>query len=84
MDYLVSVSSADFQMGKKAKELAAKDDFYKPYANKTFRGNMNTTTIRTVNGKTMMVQHDVTSPRPYSRIHLISGTEGTVLDYPEP
>lgn len=84
MDYLVSVSTNDFMMGNTAKELAAKDDFYKPYANKKFRGNMNTTTIRTVNGKTMMVQHDVTSPRPYSRIHLISGTKGTAVKYPEP
>ena len=84
MDYLVSVSTNDFMMGTMAKELAAKDDFFKPYANKNFRGNMNTTTIRTVNGKTMMVQHDVTSPRPYSRIHLISGTKGTALKYPEP
>lgn len=84
MDYLVSVSSNDFMMGKTAKELAAKDEFYKPYANKTFRGNMNTTIIKTVNGKTMMVQHDVTSPRPYSRIHLVSGTKGTALKYPEP
>lgn len=84
MDYLVSVSTNDFMMGPMAKELAAKDDFYKPYANKTFRGNMNTTTIRTVNGKTLMVQHDVTSPRPYSRIHLVSGTKGTALKYPDP
>lgn len=84
MDYLVSVSSDDFMMGQKAKELAANDSFYKPYADETFRGNMNTTTIRTVNGKTMMVQHDVTSPRPYSRIHLLSGTKGTARKYPEP
>jgi predicted dehydrogenase len=84
MDYLVSMSSNDFMMGAKAKELAANDDFFKPYANKTYRGNMNTTTIRTVKGKTMMIQHDVTSPRPYSRIHLVSGTKGTALKYPEP
>ena len=84
MDYLVSVSSNDFMMGETAKELAAKDGFYKQYAGKTFRGNMNTTTIRTVNGKTLMIQHDVTSPRPYSRIHLVSGTKGTALKYPEP
>jgi predicted dehydrogenase len=84
MDYLVSVSSNDFMMKDHARELAAKDSFYKPFANKTFRGNMNTTTIRTVNGKTMIVQHDVTSPRPYSRIHLVSGTKGTALKYPEP
>jgi predicted dehydrogenase len=84
MDYLVSVSSNDFMMKAKAQELAATDDFFKPYANKNFRGNMNTTAIRTVNGKTMMLQHDVTSPRPYSRIHLVSGTKGTALKYPEP
>ncbi len=84
MDYLVSVSSNDFMMGAKAKELAEKDDFFKPYADKKYRGNMNTTTIRTVNGKTIMLQHDVTSPRVYSRIHLVSGTKGTALKYPEP
>ncbi len=82
MDYLVSVSTNDFQMGEHAGELAQKDSFYQPYVNKTFRGNMNTTTIRTVNGKTMMIQHDVTSPRPYSRIHLLSGTKGTAVKYP--
>jgi len=84
MDYLVSMSSNDFMMAAKAKELAATDSFYKAYENKTYRGNMNTTTIRTNKGKTMMIQHDVTSPRPYSRIHLVSGTKGTALKYPEP
>jgi predicted dehydrogenase len=84
MDYLVSVSTNDFMMGAKAKELAATDDFYKSFAGKSFRGNMNTTTIRTVKGKTMMIQHDVTSPRPYSRIHQLSGTKGAALKYPEP
>jgi predicted dehydrogenase len=82
MEYLVSVSSDDFMMGKKAKELAAKDAFYAPFADKHFRGNMNTSVIRTNLGKTIMLQHDVTSPRPYSRIHLISGTKGTALKYP--
>lgn len=84
MDYLVSVSSNDFMMGEKAKELAATDNFYAQFADKKFRGNMNTTTIRTHKGKTIMVQHDVTSPRPYSRIHLLSGTKGTALKYPLP
>ena len=45
-------------------------------------GDMNTTLIRTVNGKSIMVQHDVSSPRPYSRVNLISGTRGIVRDYP--
>lgn len=84
MDYLVSVSSNDFMMGDKAKELAAEDDFYKPFVGKDYRGNMNTTTIRTHKGRTIMVQHDVTSPRPYSRIHLISGTKAIAQKWPEP
>ncbi|WP_138476560.1 Gfo/Idh/MocA family protein [Dyadobacter bucti] len=84
MDYLVSMSGNDFMMGDMARELAGKDEFFKPYANKKFRGNMNTTSIRTANGKTIMLQHDVTSPRVYSRLHLISGTKGAAQKYPLP
>lgn len=29
-----------------------------------------------------MIQHDVTSPRPYSRLHAISGTKGFAQKYP--
>lgn len=83
MDYLVAMSGNDFQMAAMAKALAAKDDFYKPYAGKTFRGNMNTTIIKTNKGRTMMLQHDVTSPNVYSRIHKVSGTKGSCLKYPE-
>ena len=84
MDYLVSTSGNDFLMGKTADELAAKDDFYKPFAGKTYRGNMNTTIIRTNKGRTIMLQHDVTSPRIYSRIHLVSGTKACAQKYPLP
>jgi predicted dehydrogenase len=84
MDFLVAVSGKDFQMAAEAKELAAKDDFYKPFADKKFRGNMNTTTIRTSKGSTIMLQHDVTSPNVYSRIHKISGTKGSCIKYPLP
>jgi hypothetical protein len=31
-----------------------------------------------------MLQHDVTSTRPYSRIHLISGTKGVAQKWPDP
>lgn len=84
MDYLVSMSGNDFMMGQTAKQLAATDDFYNPFAAKTYRGNMNTTTIRTDKGRTIMLQHDVTSPNVYSRIHKISGTKGSCLKYPLP
>lgn len=83
-DYLVSMSSNDFTMGSMADELASKDDFFKPYANKNYRGNMNTTVIKTNHGKTLMVQHDVSTIRPYSRIHLVSGTKGAAQKWPGP
>ncbi|HAH25726.1 MAG TPA: acetylgalactosaminidase, partial [Prolixibacteraceae bacterium] len=84
MEYLTSMSSADFQMAQMANELAAKDPFFQEFAGKTFRGNMNTTTIRTFKGRTIVVKHDVTSPEPYSRVHLVNGTKGMALKWPEP
>jgi hypothetical protein len=43
---------------------------------------MNTSLIKTERGRTIMLQHDVVSPRPYSRINALSGTGGTFFDYP--
>lgn len=84
MEYLTSMSSNDFHMAAMANELAGKDSFYNEFAGKKFRGNMNTTTVRTHKGRTIMIQHDVTSPRPYSRIHLVSGTKGMACKWPDP
>jgi hypothetical protein len=83
MDYLTSVSTADFTMAPKEKELVAGDSFYSPWKDANFRGNLNTTIVKTALGKTIMVQHDVSSEQPYSRIHLIKGTTGMVRKYPE-
>jgi predicted dehydrogenase len=84
MDFLVSVMSKDFMMNDTAKKLAATDDFFKPFVDNPYRGDMTTTTIRTNSGRTIMIQHDVTSPNVYSRIHKISGTKAAALKYPEP
>lgn len=84
MDHLVSMSTGDFTLGKLAREMAAKDAFFNEYVDKPYRGNMNTTLIRTNKNKTIMVQHDVSSPRPYSRIHLVSGTLGAAQKWPGP
>jgi predicted dehydrogenase len=82
MDYLVSVSSAQFGINAYAKEKFGEDS---EYAKTTYlNGDMNTSVIRTVKGKTIMLQHDVTSPRPYSRLHTISGTKGFAQKYPKP
>ena len=45
-------------------------------------GDMNVTMIKTALGRSVMVQHDVSSPRPYSRINLISGTKGVFWGLP--
>jgi hypothetical protein len=83
-DYMTSMSSNDFQMGKKAAELAQEDSFFKEFDTNSYRGNMNTSLIRTEKGKTIMLQYDITSPRPYSRIQLLSGTRAVSIKYPEP
>lgn len=76
VEHLVSVSSNDFMMGKRAKELAAEDSYWEQYVGKDYRGNMNVTTMKTAKGKTIVIQHDVTSPRPRPQQPLLSGTKG--------
>lgn len=49
-----------------------------------FRGTMNSTIIRTELGRTILLQHGIAMPRPYSRHFLLSGTKGYVQKYPAP
>jgi hypothetical protein len=82
MEYLTSMSTLDFTMSPKEKDLSYKDPFYAEWKDAKFRGNMNTTLVRTTLGKTIMIQHDVSSEQPYSRIHLVKGTKGMAVKYP--
>ena len=43
---------------------------------------INTSMIKTSKGRTIMLQHTVSTPRTYDRINLISGTKGVFRDYP--
>lgn len=80
MDYLVSVSTNQFGLTQYAKERFGENS---PEAMQEYSmGDMNTTIIKTTKGKTIMVQHDVASPRPYSRLHTVSGTKGFAQKYP--
>jgi len=45
-------------------------------------GDISTQIIKTKLGRTIMVQWDETSPRPYTRHDLIQGTKGTLAGYP--
>ncbi len=83
MEYLTSMSTNDFTMQFREKELVEQDPFYESWKNAKFRGNFNTTLIRTVLGKTIKIQHDVSSSQPYSRIHLVKGTKGMAVKYPQ-
>ena len=74
MNYLVSMSTKEVGMTEYAKNTFGKDS---KEAKQTYKlGDMNTTLIQTEKGKTILIQHDVTSPRPYDRKHVVSGTKG--------
>lgn len=45
-------------------------------------GDQTTTLIRTENERTMLIQHNVMTPRPYSRMYQVVGTEGYASKYP--
>ena len=47
-------------------------------------GDQTSTMIRTVKGKTMLIQHNVMTPRPYSRMFQAVGTAGYAAKYPVP
>ena len=74
-DYLVSLESKQANCELYRRFALSADD---PRKNdpEMQMGDMNTTLIRTKLGRSIMVQHDVSSPRPYTRINLLSGTKG--------
>ena len=45
-------------------------------------GDETSTMIRTENGKTILVEHDVLTPRPYDRMYQIVGSHGFAEKYP--
>lgn len=80
MNYLVAMNTKQAGMTEYAKKKFGADSDYTKRDYKM--GDHTTTMIRTENGKSMMIQHDVTSPRPYSRIHQVSGTKGFAQKWP--
>ena len=47
------------------------------------RGDINNILIRTAKGKCVFVEHNVSTPRPYSRGDMLQGTKGIFRAYPE-
>lgn len=79
-DYMVSVSSAEASLSAYVKAHFPEGDPKR--AEKYICGDMNTSVIKTVRGRSILLQHDVVNPRPYSRLNMISGTKGAFADYP--
>lgn len=78
-DHLVSMSSQEAAFSEWAREHGK--DKYAHIEN--YRGDFNTTLIKCAKGQTIMIHHDVSTPRPYSRIHMLQGTKGMARKYPE-
>lgn len=74
MDYLVSMSTKSINGSKLTKELMDEEECR--------QGDQINTLIRTVNGCTIDMQHNVMTPRPYSRMYQLVGTEGFANKYP--
>lgn len=80
-DYLVSMSTPARGLSLYAHQKFGPDD---PRAKTPYRnGDMNTSLIKTKQGRTVMVQHDTENPRPYDRLNLIQGTHGVVRSFPD-
>ena len=84
LDYMTSMSSNDFTMGAEIEKRAREDDYYKQFIDQWKLGNMNVSSIRTVNGKTIMLQYNVGNPRPGTRVFWVLGTKGIAKKQPLP
>lgn len=76
MKYLVAMQTKAVNGPAIVKKLTGKDS--PNYQN----GDHSLTLIQTENGKTIHLQHNVVTPRPYSRMYQVTGTEGFANKYP--
>ena len=76
MKTLVAMDTRSFNGGKVVEKLTGEpcEDF--------MNGDQTSTLISTVNGKTILIEHDVLTPRPYSRMYQVVGTDGYAAKYP--
>ncbi|HEY2820350.1 MAG TPA: Gfo/Idh/MocA family oxidoreductase [Candidatus Acidoferrum sp.] len=80
-DYIVSMSSP--QAGLDAYRAATVPKDSPKWKEKYICGDMNTSLIKTTNGLSIVVQHDVSNPHPYDRVNLIKGVKGMFRGYPD-
>lgn len=79
-DYMVAMSSGSLGLQEYRKEKLSPND---PRQKEVYIcGDYNTNLIKTAKGRSILNQHNVSTPRPYDRINLIQGTKGIFRDYP--
>ena len=79
-DYLVSMSSPEAGLSAWRDAKLATDDPRR--AERYLAGDVNNSLIKTARGRSILLQHDVSNPRPYSRLNGVQGTKGVFQDYP--
>lgn len=80
-DYLVSMSTEERGLSLH-REATVPDRADPKWRERYVTGDLNTSLIRTKLGRTILLQHDVSSPRPYTRLNGVAGTKGVFEDYP--
>jgi hypothetical protein len=80
-DYLVSMSSPALGWSAYAQREFPADSYRRKQ--RFVMGDMNTSIIQTALGRTILLQHDVSTPRQYSRHNLIQGVKGAFAGFPD-
>mgnify|MGYP006284325709 CR=1 FL=1 len=80
-DFLVAVASPHRGL-ELHREATVTDRTNAKWKEQYVTGDLNTSVLKTVKGRTVMLQHDVSNPRPYTRHNRIQGTKGAFEDYP--
>lgn len=81
MDYMSSVSSPSM-----VRAIYAKEKFPEGHPRRKLKficGDINTSIVKTVLGRSLMIQWDEQLPRPYNRLNLIQGTKGVWGGFPD-
>ncbi len=76
MNYLVSVDTKAVNGPATVKRLQGRE------SSNFKNGDHTMTMIRSEKGKTILIQHNVMTPRPYSRMYQLTGTDGFANKYP--
>jgi predicted dehydrogenase len=79
-DYLVSMSTPERGLTewRSAHEPEGSPKWEEEYIN----GDINSSFVKTVKGKTILLQHNVSLPTPYDRLNSVRGTKGVFKDFP--